>query len=354
MADSGQRTEKPTQRRLQKAREQGQFPTSKEFVGAIQFVVFVWLAISYAPEWFAKACAMMRHLLAAGFGRDLSQQEIIRFVYELVLPNVPLLLTMAGGLLVSTTGIHLMTTELGFATQNLRPNFGRLNPAKKIPQMFRQNIPAVFQAAVLLPLFLWTAYYLVLDRAGDFATLPLGSVESGVQRIAIALRDLLWKAAGAFIIFGVIDLFRQRRKHNADLRMTKHQIKEEVKESEGDPHIKARIRRIQRDLMRRNMMKEVPNATAVVVNPTHYAVAIKYSVDAMAAPLVVAKGKNYLALRIRAIAEENKVPIVENVPLAQALYKSVEIGQEIPPHLYRAVAEVLAYIFRLMHDKKGR
>jgi flagellar biosynthesis protein FlhB len=115
--------------------------------------------------------------------------------------------------------------------------------------------------------------------------------------------------------------------------------------------MKARVRRIQRDRARRQMMKEVPEATAVIVNPTHFAVAIRYQMESMAAPQVVAKGKNYLALRIRQIAIENQVPIIENPPLAQALYKSVEVGQEIPPHLYRAVAEILAYIFKLMNGK---
>jgi flagellar biosynthesis protein FlhB len=162
---------------------------------------------------------------------------------------------------------------------------------------------------------------------------------------------LFWRAAGLFLVFGIVDLYRQLQRHRRDLRMSRQEIKDEVKEMEGNPLMKQRIRRIQRDRARRQMMKHVPKATAVVVNPTHYAVALRYQLDSMAAPLVVAKGKNYLALRMRAIARENQVPIIENPPLAQALYHSAEVGQEIPPHLYRAVAEILAYIFKLM---KGR
>ena len=133
--------------------------------------------------------------------------------------------------------------------------------------------------------------------------------------------------------------------------MTKQEVREEVKEQQGNPQIKMRIRRIQRDLARRQMMKEVSKATAVIVNPTHYAVAIRYSLDSGAAPKVVAKGKNYLAQRIRKRALEHQVPIVENPPLARALYKSAEVGQEIPANLYRAVAEILAYIYRLMNGR---
>lgn len=145
-----------------------------------------------------------------------------------------------------------------------------------------------------------------------------------------------------------MDLFRKIRSHSNELRMSKQEVREELKDVEGNPQIKMRIRRLQRDLARRQMMKEVPKATAVIVNPTHYAVAIRYQVESRAAPVVVAKGQNYLAKRIRQKAIEHQVPIIENPPLAQALYKSVDVGQEIPAHLYRAVAEVLAYIFRIM------
>ncbi len=133
--------------------------------------------------------------------------------------------------------------------------------------------------------------------------------------------------------------------------MSKQEIRDEMKEVEGSPLMKSRIRRIRRDLARRRMMQEVSTATAVVVNPTHYAVALKYSINSHGAPTVVAKGKNYLALRIRQKAVENQVPLIENPPLAQGLYKSVEVGQEIPAQFYRAVAEILAYIYRLMNGR---
>ena len=154
-----------------------------------------------------------------------------------------------------------------------------------------------------------------------------------------------------FVFVGIVDFFRQSRRFTREIRMTKQEVRDEAKETEGNPQIKMRIRRIQRDMRRRKMMKEVPTATAVIVNPTHYAVAIRYQHESMSTPLVVAKGKNYLAARIRQKAIEHQIPLIENPPLAQALYKSVDVGQEIPPHLYRAVAEILAYIYRLMNVK---
>jgi flagellar biosynthetic protein FlhB len=163
--------------------------------------------------------------------------------------------------------------------------------------------------------------------------------------------SLLWRGAGLFVVFGLIDFARHRRRYQQDLRMSRQEVREEFKESESNPQMKMRIRRLMRDRIRRNMMKEVPTATAVIVNPTHYAVAIRYQLDWTTAPKVVAKGKNYLALRIRQRALENQVPLIENPPLAQALYKSADVGQEIPAHLYRAVAEILAYIYRLMQGR---
>ncbi len=202
-----------------------------------------------------------------------------------------------------------------------------------------------------LPLFGWAVYAVVKANLEAYVVLPLGDVESGTAFVFGSVRDLLWKAAFLVFLVGSVDLFRQRQKWSRELRMSKQEIRDEFKEAEGNPQIKARVRRLQRELLRRRMVREVPKATAVIVNPTHFAVAIRYQVQDMTAPKVIAKGKNLLALRIRQIAIENQVPIVENPPLARSLYASVEVGQEIPPNLYHAVAEVLAYIYRLMNGK---
>jgi flagellar biosynthetic protein FlhB len=252
---------------------------------------------------------------------------------------------------VATVGFRLITTRFGVSLKKLTPDPARLNPLSKLRELPRQNLPSLFQAMVLLPLFLWAAYTIAREKLDLFLTLPLQSVESGCALLGASLMELFWKSAAVFLVFGSVDLFRQIRRYTKDLRMSKQEIREELKDLEGNPQIKMKIRRLQRDQARRQMMKEVPSATALVVNPTHFAVAIRYKLDSMTAPVVVAKGKNYLAQRIRQKAVESQVPVVENPPLAQALYKSVEVGQEIPPHLYRAVAEILAYIFKLMNGR---
>src|SRR5579862_9781478 len=168
----------------------------------------------------------------------------------------------------------------------------------------------------MLPIFLWAVYVVARDRIELFLALPFQSVASGFTVLNASLMALFWKAAGVFIVVGAIDLARQLKRHNAELRMSKQDVNDEYKETEGNPQMKARVRRIQRDRARKQMMKEVATATAVVVNPTHYAVALRYSMESNAAPTVVAKGKNYLAQRIRQKAIENQVPIIENPPLA--------------------------------------
>jgi flagellar biosynthetic protein FlhB len=204
----------------------------------------------------------------------------------------------------------------------------------------------------MIPVFGFVLYVLVRDNFDSYFLLPLRSIPSGALLIARSIETLLWKASMLFVVFGAVDLVRQRSHYQKDLKMSKQDIRDEFKEIEGNPVIKQKLRRLRRDMARRRMMHEVPKATAVIVNPTHYAVALSYAMNTPGAPKVVAKGKNYLALRIRQKAIDNQVPLIENPPLAQALYKSVDVGQEIPAEFYRAVAEVLAYIFKLMNGRR--
>ncbi len=348
MADS-QHTEKPTQRRLDRARKEGNFPSSREFLSSIQFLGFVSIVVTFGSTFLIRIAHAMRELLARAFSTDVTPAEMIALVRQIALPLfVPLILAGAA-LVLLILFAQLATTKLGISVSKLTPDFKRLNPISKIKNLPGQNFPMFLQALVLLVVVALVVYYEVSENLGSLLELPWMGAQVAVARIGEIISTLLWRAAGLFLIVGFIDLVWQRRRYTNQLKMTKQEIRQESKETEGNPQLKMRIRRLQRDLLRRQMMKEVPNATAVIVNPTHYAIAIKYSVDAPGAPRVIAKGKNYVAARIRAKAIEHQIPIVENPPLAQALYKSVDVGQEIPAHLYRAVAEILAYIYRLMN-----
>ena len=350
MADNnGQRTEQPTAKRLDKARKEGQFPTARQFVSAMQFLAFVAVLEAWGGQWFAELRRLMRHALLAAFAAG--ADKVVETSRYLLLDLLRLLAPAAGVLLAVTLGTQLAATQFGVSLKKLAPDPQRLNPLARLRELPKQNLPALLRAVVMLPLFGMAVYGIIRDNLSAYMALPFQGVESAFRQVCGSLGTLLWKACGVFLVFGAVDLFRQRRRYRKDLRMSKQEIRDEVKETEGNPQMKARIRRLARERLRHKMMKEVPKATAVIVNPTHYAVALRYSLDSMATPVVVAKGKNYLAQRIRQRAMEYQVPIVENPPLAQALYRSVDVGQEIPAHLYRAVAEILAYVYKLMNGR---
>ena len=347
-----QRNEKPTKRRLDKARKEGQFPSSREFLAGLQFMTFVILVGVGGAHFFERTCDMAHYFLAAAFRLQLTPHEVVS-IYRTAIGHVFMPLLWMGVCLtcVSLAG-QLGSTRLGFAFEKLAPDLKRLSLLQKIKNLPPQNVASFFQALVFLPLIAFAVYTIARDNLLAFAGLSQVGILPGLQVVAAAIKALLWKAAILFAFIGCLDFLRVYRRHNKSLKMSKQELRDESKDTEGNPQMKNRIRRIQRDLARRNMMKDISKATAVIVNPTHYAVAIRYEMDSMAAPMVLAKGRNYLARRIREIAMDHQVPIIENQPLAQALYKSAEVGQEIPAHLYRAVAEVLAYIFKLMNPRR--
>jgi flagellar biosynthetic protein FlhB len=353
MADSN-KTEQPTGKRITKAREDGQFISSRELIGAGQFLVFIGILGAWFPGWFRGVKAMLAQALVQAFHADLNLTTVPGIFWVLV-QKVFVPLAVVGGLTgVTTLALQLALTKMGFSLKKLTLDFTRFNPVPKIKGIFTQAPLNVLQTASMLVVFGYTIYLIGKQNAEIFLALPFASLDIGLQKIGGSIKDLLWKAASVFLVFGLIDLFRQNRRYTKSLKMTKQEVKDERKDTDGNPQIKGKLRRLRRDMARRQMMKAVPTATAVIVNPTHFAVAIRYKYDSTATPVVVAKGKNYLALRIRQIAIENGVPLIENPPLAQALYKSVDVGREIPPQLYRAVAEVLAYIYKLTNARRHR
>jgi flagellar biosynthetic protein FlhB len=306
---------------------------------------------SWGATWITATHETMAQLLHHALAPNLDPAFILNLSVELIERTFMPLAVLGCVLIGVTLAAQFMVTRLGVSLKKLAPDFQRLNPANRLRELPRQNIPALLQAVVMLPVFGAAVYYLVRDDFQAFLSLPLKSVSAGAAQVGASIQTLLWKAAFVFMAFGAVDLFRQKRRYQQDMRMSKQEIRDELKEVEGSPLMKQRIRRLRRDTARRRMMQEVAKATAVIVNPTHYAVALKYSMHSAGAPTVVAKGKNYLALRIRQKAIDHQVPLVENPPLAQALYKSVDVGQEIPAQFYRAVAEILAYIYRLMNGR---
>lgn len=351
MTHSGEKTEKATPRRLLKARREGQFASSRDFVSGLQFTVFVILLAQTGPATLATLKGATRFLFRQAFQPDMDSSRLIALVHQAFSQAlIPLL--MSGGVLLATALLFQFgVTGFSISVSKIAPKATNFNLISKLRSAPQKGFASAIQAVALLLVFGAAIYWLIAHNAGRLLVIPLTSFAVGVDAMRSLCMDLLWKAAAFFVFFGVVDLFRQKRRFAKQMRMSKQDVREELKETEGNPQIKTRIRRLQRDVRRRRMMDEVRTATAIVVNPTHYAVAIRYHHESMPAPVVVAKGKNYLAQRIRARALEHQIPLIENPPLAQALYKSVDVGQQIPAHLYRAVAEILAYIYRLTGAK---
>ena len=348
MNPSGEKTEQATPRRLIKARREGQFASSHDFVSGLQFTVFVVLVAQTGPGLLSSLKEVTRALFIEAFRGDLGPEALIGILHEALSRGLAPLLYSSAILLFTALAFQLASTGFSFSLERMTPKASNFDVFSKLGSLPQKGLMSAIQAVALVAVFAATIYWIVTKSGERLLMIPLASFQVGLETLRSLCMELLWKAAALFLLFGFVDFFRQKRKFAKQMRMSKQDIRDEVKEAEGNPQTKMRIRRLQRDVRRRRMMDEVKTATAVVVNPTHYAVAIRYLHDSMAAPLVVAKGKNYLALRIRARALEFDVPLIENPPLAQALYKSVEVGQHIPPHLYRAVAEILAYIYRLM------
>jgi flagellar biosynthetic protein FlhB len=348
---SSDKSEKASPKRLEKSRKEGNFPSTRQFLAGAQFVVFVVLLQSFGGAWLTGLRLAAAAALRRAFAQPLPPEDWLLIARATVLRSIGPVVVAGLAMSVLSLALQLGLTGFGVSFEKVAPDLKRLNPVSKLKNIANQNIPALLQSIVLLPICGYAIYALASENADRLLTLSLKSVQIGAAEAMSTLLSLLWRGAAVFFIFGSVELFREKLRYTRQLRMTKQEVKDEHKELNGNPQIKARIHRIRRDQVRKRMMHEVPAATAVVVNPTHYAVALRYDPDTMAAPLVVAKGKNYLALRIRQIALDHQVPLIENPPLAQGLYKAADVGQEIPPHLYRAVAEILAYIVKLMHHR---
>jgi flagellar biosynthetic protein FlhB len=346
----GQKTEQPTQHRLLKARREGQFATSRDLLSTVQFAAGLAVLFTSGHLLIDSLAGTVSTLMRRAFASTELTSLGLQRTLGLVLGGPMLLIGEGGAALVGLVLlVQMASTGFGLAAKNLFPNFSKLNITGRIKRLPVENLFAALRAIVLLPLFGWLLYREISGGLAELSNLSVTSLASSLTQTRQMITHLLVRVTSILVLFGVIDYFRQRRQHRQSLRMSKEDVRDEAKETEGNPQMKMRIRRIMRDRARRRMLAAVPRATAVIVNPTHYAVALFYELNTRTVPRVVAKGQNYLAKLIREKAVQSGVPVIENVVLAQALYKSTEVGQEIPSNLYRAVAEVLAYIYRTIN-----
>jgi len=354
-----EKTEQPSERRLEQAREKGQVARSRELS------TFTVLLAGGATMWFmgSSFTQQLTKLLRDGlsfkqeqaFNPALMIPRLYDMSLEILLAFSPLLIAMLLAALFSP----LLLNGWLFSTESLQPQFSRLNPLSGIARMFSMNslvelVKAVAKSVVVGGVAAWVIWH----NKDAVMALSSQSLSAAIPQMGHLIGASFMAVVGAMLLIVLVDVPFQLWEHNKQLMMTKEEVRQEAKETEGDPMVKGRIRSMQREAARRRMMAAIPTADVVVTNPTHYAVALKYGdmpVDkrggrknqAMHAPVVVAKGSDVLALRIREIAKEHNVPILEAPPLARALHKHTELGETIPEALYTAVAEVLAYVYQL-------
>ncbi len=348
-----ERTEAPSQQRLEKAREEGQVPQSRElatFVVLMTGGAALWMTASQMGQ---SLSGIVKSGLAfePAVGRDshYAFDKLSGQVFDAALALAPFLLLVV----IATLAGPLLMRGWLFSTQALAPKFSRLNPLSGIKRMFsQQSVVELVKSIAKVALLGIIATWLVWSNLDAAFSLGIESPERAVSHMGDMVGRMFLLATGAMIFIVVLDVPYQLWSHLDKLKMTKEQLKQEAKESEGDPYLKARVRATQREMARRRMMAEIPTADVVVTNPTHYAVALKYSEGKMGAPRVVAKGADAVAAKIRELAAEHRVPLLEAPPLARALYRHTDLGDEIPATLYAAVAEVLAYVFQLRHFQK--
>ncbi|MFZ5746615.1 MAG: flagellar biosynthesis protein FlhB [Pseudomonadota bacterium] len=350
--DKDQKTEAPTDKRLEDARKKGDVPTAPEVRHAVMFVAMLLLIGgigSYTVQGVLRICV---RIWGSADDFRLEPQGAQNFALGVGSTLAMTLLPILGALFLFAILGGLAQGRPSLAWTRLKPKFSKLNPVSGLTRMFgKQGLVEFLKTLAKLALVGGVALSIAWPHAAGIDRLVgADPTQIGVesQGIIMAILRPVAMLTGALALF---DIFWQRYNYLQKMKMSLQEIKDEHKESEGDPKIKAKIRAIQMQRARNRMMQSVPEAAVVITNPTHFAVALKYDHGAMNAPIVVAKGMDAVALKIRAIATENNIPIVENKPLARALHANVQIGHPIPTEHYAAVAEIISYVLRIA---KGR
>lgn len=346
--DQQEPTERATPKRVQEARREGQVPRSQELSTCVVLVAASSALMLLGGRIGSAVLDAMRHGLALTRAEALDDARIVpalsRALFEVGIACLPVF----GVVVLAVLLAPLTIGGWNFTTKALSPQFNRLNPLKGVQRIFSmRGVIELWKAFAKFALVAALAVWMLWRSAPQLLGLGAQPTEVAIGEAFSLVGTTLLVLAAALVLIAAVDVPYQLWRHARELRMTRDQVKREYRESDGSPEVKGRIRQIQQTLAHGRMLQDVPTATVVVTNPTHYAVALRYEDSRMRAPIVVAKGADLIAARIREIAGEHAVPIVEAPPLARALHRSVEIGTEIPAALYAAVAQVLTYVFQL-------
>lgn len=353
--EGGDKTEKATPKKLDDARKEGRVARSSDLINGFMLLLMFFvlklfggimanLFLNSFVKYYNKASDISMEVFDVKQAVNLSNEIVI----DIVIASLPVLI---GSFVVALVG-NIVQVGWKVTGKPLKPKLDRLNPIGGFKRMFSQEKVVELIKSILKVLAIaLVAYNEVKDRWKFILNLYDFEFMQAVLNIFDIVLDVGIKISVIFVIIGLADFGYQKWKHLHDLRMSKQEVKDEMKQSEGDPQIKGQIRQKMREGARRRMMQDLPKADVVITNPTHFAVAVKYDKETAEAPYVLAKGADYVAANIKEIAKQNNIEIVENKPLARMLYYNVEIGDQIPPELYQMVAEVLAYVYSVKNKE---
>ncbi len=341
------KTEQPTRRKLKKAREKGQVARSREVPAAAVLLSVVLLLYYFGKNFLQTLQHEMYYLLNLRVPEEIDLDYLQTTVHGITIRTAAIMIPVLLGILGVSVLSNILQGGLAFSTYSLKLKPEKLNPKNGLKRIFSKNgLVELIKSLVVVTAVSFITYQVMSSHLPLYPRLVLMNEGRILYWIASISFNVLIRIAILMLIVALADYCFQKYRFKEQMKMSKKEIREEYKEMEGDPITKGRIRRIQREMARKRMMADVPNADVIITNPTHYAVALSYKMDSMEAPKVLAKGVGFLAQKIKELAQEHDIPHVENKPLARALYKSVEIGEYIPAHLYKAVAEILAYIYK--------
>lgn len=349
--EGGEKTEEATAKKLDKAREEGQVAKSNELVIGVSLLMLflaLKLFVGYVgrsfTEVFVETYNYIGNYVNKGFNNKIAYSALGKVLTKTLIISIPFYISA----LLSAIAVNVGQVKWKVTTKPLMPKLDRLSPIQGFKRMFsKDKIFELVKAIVKVGLIFYIVYSELKDSLELLITLYNYSLNESIVIVGDLVISLGIKISAVLLFIGFADLFYQRFKFKRDMRMTKQEVKDEYKQTEGDPQVKGKIRRKMQETSMKRMMQEIPNADVVITNPTHFAVAIKYDRNVSSAPVVVAKGADNLAQKIKDIARENDVEIVENKPLARMLYFNVNIGDEIPPELYQMVADVLAHVYQV-------
>lgn len=346
--EMGERTEQPTARRLSEARGRGQVAKSQDLAAALDLIGGVLLVVFFGGSAITIMAAVMRRVLGDGIGNPVDPASIRAVLVSTGLQTAWVIGPGLGIMLLIGVLAHAGQIGWLFTTEPLAPKFTKLNPAAGFKRLFStRNLVKTGVNIWKLAAIVVVATLVLRAQLPELLALPRLAMAPALYLLALKALELVLWLLPLLLAIGIIDWTYQRWQHTRDLRMTRQEVKDERRSSEGDPEVKRRRFRMAYEIAMQRIQQSVPRADVIVTNPTHYSVALRYDQATMHAPKVVAKGADHMAFRIRHVAARAGVPIVERAPLARAIYHSVEVGQEVSPDLYEAVAEVLAYVYRI-------